>query len=498
MFALPLVFAALAPQAVPAEPPPAAAPAATTEPSTAEPVADAPSAVPNLPFERAVLDNGLTLIVHTDPQLPVVCVDLWYRTGVFDEERGKSGAARLFEHLMYQGSKHNPGDNHLKLLEGAGASNIGGGAGLDATRYVECVPKHELELALWLEADRMSWLMEVTDAAKIDEQRRIIVGERRRAIDEAPYGAARQALWQAIFPADHPYRAGHYGVPAELDKLALADAQAFFDRHSVPANATLVVTGDVTVDDAKRLVDKYFRSFPRIERAGTRSVPMPKLGAEVRLDLEDPRAPGTTVAVTFFTPPALQNGSADIEVLAYLLGDGNASRLHQALVVDGKLATSVRASLLGAANVSVLTLEVTVRRGVNPDDVLNAVQAQLDLLQDLPPSTEELARAVATFEARRLTSLRQLVGRAELLQTYQLFAGDAGFLQKDLARYHAVTPESTLAAVNGFLTRERRAVLVVRPAGAPPATPTSTPTSTATPSAEPAPATAAPTAEGGS
>ncbi|MCC7074385.1 MAG: insulinase family protein [Deltaproteobacteria bacterium] len=491
MFGLPLVLAALAPLVTPAEVPPPSPPAAATEPVAPEPASDAQGAVPMLPFERSVLDNGLSLIVHTDPTAPVVCVDLWYRAGVVDEERGKSGMARLFEHLMYQGSKHNPGDNHTKLLEGAGASFLGGGAGLDATSYVTCVPKHELELALWLEADRMAWLMEVTDAAKIDEQRKVIIGERRAAIDEAPYGPGRQALWQAIFPADHPYRTGLYGAPGDLDKLTLADAQAFFDRHSVPAAATLVLAGDVTVDDAKKLVDKYFRSLPKAERAGRRSVPMPKLGAELRVELEDRSAPLPTVTMAFFTPPALQNGSADIEVLAYLLGDGNASRLHQALVVDGKMATSVRTSLLAAANVSVLTLEATVRQGINADDVLSAIQAQLDLLQDLPPSGEELARAVATFETRRLSSLRHLVGRAELLQSYQLYAGEPGFLPKDLARFRAVTPESTLAAVNGFLTRDRRAVAVVRPAGAPPAPPPPAP------SAEPPATPAEPAKEGG-
>ncbi len=486
MFALPLALAGLARVATPAEAPPAAPPAAEASPA---PAADPASTVPNLPFERSVLDNGLTLLVHADPRLPVACIDVGYRAGVIDEERGKSGMARLFEHLMFQGSKHNPGDNHVKLLDAAGASHVASAAELDATSYSQCVPKHELELALWLEADRMAWLMEVTDAAKLDEQRRIIVGERRRAVDEAPYGSARQALWQAMFPADHPYRAGPFGVPAELDQLALADVQAFFDRYSVPANATVVIAGDVNVDDAKKLVDKYFRTLPRAERASARSVTMPKLGAEVRLDLEDARAPATSVTVAFFTPPALQNGSADIEVLAHLLGHGNASRLHQALVVDGKVATDVRTSVLGAANVSVLTLEAKVRRGVNPDDVLNAIQAQLDLLQDLPPSTEELARAVASFETQLLASMRHLRGRAALLQRYQVLTGDPGFVPKDLARYRAVTPDSTLAAVNGFLTRERRAVLVVRPTGDAPQTPAT--------ADEPAASPAAPTTEGG-
>lgn len=461
-----LALAALVRLLTPAEAPPPAAAAPAPDAT-----ADTATALPNIPFDRSVLDNGMTLIVHSDAHTPVVCVDLWYRAGVFDEERGRSGAARLLEHLMYQGSKHNPGDNHVKLLEGVGASIIGGVASFDHTSYFECIPKNELELALWLEADRMAWVMDVAEASKIEEQRKIIANERRRSIDDAPYAAAHAALWQAIFPADHPYRAGPLGVPAELEKLGLADAQTFFDRHYAPANATLVISGDVALEDAKKLTDKYFRSFPKVDVPVKRTVPVPKLGVEVRVDLEDRLAQLTVVTMAFFAPPAFQNGSADIEVLAHLLGDGNASRLHQALVVDGKLAQAVRAGVVATANVSVVELEATIRPEVNPDDVLNAMQAQLDLLQDLPPSAEELARAVAAFEARRLSSLQRPLGRAELLQTYHLLAGDAGFLPKDLARYRAVTPQSTLDAVNGFLTKERRAVAVIRPASAAPKEP---------------------------
>lgn len=468
MLLAPLALAAFSSALTPVEAPPSTPEAPATSAAPAEPAPDADGALPTIPFDRSTLDNGLTLIVHSDSHLPVVCVDVWYRAGVFDEERGKSGVARVLEHLMYQGSKHSPGDNHVKLLEGVGASVIGGGVSFDYTSYYACMPKNEVELALWLEADRMAWVMDVAEASTVDEQRRIIANERRSQVDEVPHGTAREALWQAIFPADHPYRAGLFGVPAELDKASLADAQSFYDRHYAPGNATLVISGDITADDAKKLTDKYFRTFPKAATASKRSVAMPKLGAEVRVDVEDRRAHLIVVTVAFFCPPAFQNGSADIEVLAHLLGDGNASRLHQALVVDGKLAQSVRADVVATGNVSVLELEAVVRSGVNPDDVLNAIQAQLDLLQDLPPSAEELARAVATFEARRLSSLQSPLGRAELLQAYQLFAGDAGFLPKDLARYRAVTPDSTLAAVNGFLTKERRAVAVVRPAGAAP------------------------------
>ena len=484
-----LALAALITAAVPVEAPPPAPPAVPPAAPADASAADAARALPSIPFERSVLDNGLELIVHSDPHTPVVCVDVWYRAGAFDEERGKGGLAHLVERLMYQGSKHNPGDSHLKLLEAVGASALGGSSSFDHTSYYECVPNNEIELALWLEADRMAWIMDVVEQAKLDEQRNVVKNERRQTIDNVPYGPARAALWQAMFPADHPYRGLVMGSIAELDQATLEDARTFFDRYYAPANATLVISGDIRVEDAKKLTDKYFRTFPKGNKPSKRTVAMPTLGAELRLDLEDRLAALTVVTVAFFTPPAFQNGSADIEVLAHLLGDGNASRLHQALVVDGKLAHSVRVSIVPTANVSVLQLEAVVRAGVNPEDVLNAIQAQLDLLQDLPPSAEELTHAVATFEARRIASLQSPLGRAELLQTYSLLAGDPGFLPKDLARYRAVTPDTTLAAVNGFLTKGRRAVAVIRPASAAPAeagTPPAPETPAATPAPEPA------------
>lgn len=479
--ALAALLATLLAQATPAESPPAAAATPPAEaPAAAPPAADAPPAeapapasgeLAELAFDRSELDNGLELLVHSDPRLPVACVELWYRVGAFDEERGKSGLAHLFEHLMFQGSKHNPGDGHLKLLEAVGGTHIEGLTDPDSTRYRACVPNNELELLLWLEADRMAWMLDVVGGAQLDEQRAVVRNERWQHVDNVPYGPGDEALWQAMFPADHPYRGRTLGNPKDVDAVSMGDVVAFFDRYYAPSNATLVISGDIAVPDAKKLAEKYFRTLPKWEKPSRRTVAMPLLNAEVRVELEDRLAQLPRVSMAFFAPPAFQNGNADLEVLGLLLADGKASRLHQALVVDGKLAQSVGCSFTPMANVSVLKIDVVVRPEANPEDVVNGIQAQLDLLKDLPPSAEELERAVTTFEARRLASLQHPLDRAGLLQRYRNLAGDPGFLTRDLARYRAVTPDTTLAAVNGFLGQERRAVAIVRPAKpAPPPT----------------------------
>ena len=511
MTAAPLALAALLTtllaQATPAEAPPPAAAAtppeapATAPPPAAPPPAEAPPAetpapptgdVPELAFDRSELDNGLELIVHSDPRLPVVCAELWVRVGAFDEERGKSGLAHLFEHLMFQGSKHNPGDGHLKLLEAVGGTGIEGLTDPDFTRYRACVPNNEVELLLWLEADRMAWMLDVVGGAQLDEQRAVVRNERWQHVDNLPYGPGDEALWAAMFPADHPYRGTVLGNPKDLDSVSMGDVVGFYDRFYAPSNATLAISGDIAVPDAKKLVDKYFRTLPKWEKPSRRTVAMPLLNAEVRVEVEDRLALVPRVSMAFFSPPAFQNGSADLEVLGLLLADGQASRLHQALVVDGKLAQAVSCRFTSMANVSVLKIDVVVRPEANPEDVVNGIQAQLDLLKDLPPSAEELERAVTAFETRRLASLQHPRGRAEVLQRYRNLAGDPGFLARDLARYRAVTPDTTLAAVNGFLGQERRAVAIVRPARpAPPPAAAPAPEAPAAPAEAAAPATPA-------
>lgn len=449
--------------------------------------AQEPAPAPAVAFDKSVLDNGLEVLVHKDARLPVVCVSVWYHVGAFHEQLGKTGFAHLFEHLMFQGTPNVPGDSHMKYLEAAGSSNFNGTTDFDRTNYYECVPKNEVELALWLESDRMAYLMNGVDQKKLDEQRLVVKNERRQAIENVPYGLAEEQLWQAMFPKEHPYYGYVIGSMADLDRASLGDVKIFYDSYYAPSNATLALAGDLEPAEAKKLIDKYFRTLPKWPKPPPRTVKPPLLDKEVRLDLVDALAQLPKVVVQYFTPASFQPDNAEMDVLAHALGTGNGARLHQALVVDGLLAQEVTATNNSLGNVSVLTITAVVKPGVNPEDVLNAIQSQLELLKDLPPTEEEIARAINAVEAQALFSLQETLGRAEQLQRYNHYTGDPGYLAKDLARFRAVTPATIQAAVTTALVKERRGVLIAAPATLKGAAPTGdAPAATPAPPAPPA------------
>ena len=424
--------------------------------------AGAPAAPTGLavPFEKYTLGNGLEVILHADPRLPVVAVSVWYHVGALHETPGKSGFAHLFEHLMFQGTPHTGDDSHFRFLEAAGASNVNGTTDFDRTNYYEVVPKNELELALWLESDRMGWLMEGVTQAKLDEQRGVVKNERRQAVENQPYGLADEKLWQSIFPPEHPYWGNVIGSMKDLDAASLDDVGRFYDLYYAPSNATLALAGDFDPAEAKKLVEKYFGTLPAWSKPPPAAPPTPSLASEVRVVHDERVATLPKVALAWFSPPAYAQGDAELHVLARILADGNASRLQQALLFNAPIAERVTARQASAQSASVFLIEVVVRDGVAPNDALEAVSSQLAVLPDLPPSPEEIARAVAGIEREMLFGLVEPLGRAEMLQTYNHYKGTPDYLAQDLARFRAVTPESIVATMTAHLAPERRGVLV--------------------------------------
>jgi predicted Zn-dependent peptidase len=272
------------------------------------------------------------------------------------------------------------------------------------------------------------------------------------------------------------------GSMADLDAASLDDVRRFYDTYYAPSNATLTLVGDFQPEAAKALIEKYFKTLSAWPRPKQRTVKAPALTAEVRLDLDEPIASLPLVVLQYFTPALFQPGDAELDVLAGILASTTSSRLQRALKFDARLAHDVEVAQESSANVSVFSISVVVRPGVKPDDVVAAVQSQIELLRDLPPTDEEIARAVHAIERKLVFSLEDFGQRADVLQRYNHFLGDPGFLPRDLERYRHVTQETLLAAVNTYLVKERRAVLVASP-----------PTGSSTPSA---PAKAAPAKEG--
>jgi predicted Zn-dependent peptidase len=470
-----------------AEDPPPAAPAAPSPEAAPTPAAPAGPAPPALAFEKYTLDNGLQVILHEDKRTPQVTVNVWYHVGALNEERGKTGFAHLFEHLMFQGSAHVPPEQHFKLLEEAGATFVNGSTDYDRTDYYETVPRHETELALWLEADRMGWLMEAMGQPVLDEQRGVVKNERRQTTEAQPWGIAREKLWQAVVPFDHPYHGMVIGSLADLDRASLDDVRRFYDDYYAPANATLCIVGDFNSADMKKLVDKYFRSLPKWQRPGSRPVTPPVIRSDVKVAHEETVGSLPYVEMLWIVPGRGQPGELDLEVLAHVLGDGIASKLQDALLVQTEQAESVEVDMESLGNFSAFHIGVVVRPGVAPADVLETIQAQLDYLQEIPVQPDEVARAKKGIETAQVFSLELGPGRADLLQESNHYDGDPGAWTKRLAALQAVTDTSVMAALKAWLPKDRRGVLIATPKVAAAADKAASPTEKTAPAADKGP-----------
>jgi zinc protease len=428
------------------------------------------SAQLSIPFEKYKLSNGLEVMLHQDARTAMIAVSVWYHVGAFDEPPGRSGFAHLFEHLMFQGSEHVKGDQHFAYLEAAGASvrngMVNGTTNFDRTNYFEVLPKNELELALWLESDRMGWLGSAITQAKLDEQRAVVKNERLQSLENRPYGLADEALWQRIFPKEHPYYGKVIGSLKDLDAATMDDVRAFYDTYYAPSNATLAIAGDFERKDAKRLVDKYFATIPTWKKPEKRQVATPRIDSPIRVDFEEPIGKLAKVKVSYLTPAFFAEGDAEMDILAGVLTMGKSSRLVRALQYDEELVQSVHAYQGSMESISLFTVEAVVKDGTDPETVLSAIQAQLEFLADLPPDEREVKRVQNLIETQKLFGLQKIggfSGKAEQLQSYNHYLGDPDWLASDLARYRQVTPETLMAAVKTHLAPEKRAVLVARP-----------------------------------
>ena len=442
-----------------------AAPVATQAAPTA---ATAPAdAVPALAFEKYRLPNGLTVILHLDRRLPLTAVDVWYHVGAWHEPTGRSGFAHLFEHMMFQGSRDVGKEQHSRILERAGGTIINGSTDFDRTNYFETVPRNYLETALWLESDRMGFLPEAMTQEKLDNQREVVKNERRQSRETAPYGLAEEALWHALFPEGHPYHGAVIGSMADLSAATLEDVKAFFREWYAPSNATRAIAGDLEPSEAKRLVERYFGSLPARPRPSAAGRDPVRLTREVVLRHEEAVATLPRLSVAWHSPAMFSPGDELADVLSAVLSEGRSSRLQRRLLHEKQIAQSVAASQQSMGAQSVFQIDAVARPGVPTERLLVEVDAVLSEVRAGKVTAHEVRRAVNKIETQLMKRLERLGGyrgRTELLQIYDHFLGDPGGLERDLARYRAVTPAALAAFAREWLPRERRAVLHAVPA----------------------------------
>ncbi|MFO7156718.1 MAG: pitrilysin family protein [Pseudomonadota bacterium] len=419
-------------------------------------------AVLSIPFEKYTLDNGLEVILSVDRKLPVVAVNVWYHVGAFHEQPGRTGFAHLFEHMMFQGSKNVEDDVHISLLQQIGATDVNGTTNFDRTNYFQTVPAHHLETALWLESDRMGFLLDALTPEKLDNQREVVKNERRQRTDAAPYGLASEKAWQALFPLPHPYYGSVIGSMEDLDAATMEDVFQFFEKWYAPSNATLAIVGDIDVEETKKLVERYFGSLPSRPKPESPRVEDVALNEEVVIRMEEPVATLPLVLMYWHSPRIFTEGDATADIVASALGTGKASRLYQRLIYEKKLAQSVSAYQYSLGAQSAFGIEVVARPGKSTDEIVAEVDAVLAELRENGVTDEEIRRARNRFETRRLLGLQRVGGfggKADMLQSYNHFLGDPGKLAWDLQRYELVTTEETREFARTILAPDRRVVL---------------------------------------
>jgi zinc protease len=419
-------------------------------------------------FEKYTLSNGLEVILHEDHSVPVAAVNVWYHVGSQHEQPDRTGFAHLFEHLMFEGSKHHDREYFMPLQE-VGAS-VNGSTTTDRTNYYENVPAEYLALALWLESDRMGFLLDAVDQHKLDVQRDVVKNERRQSYENRPYGLAGQEIRKALFPPNHPYSWQTIGSQEHLDAASLEDVKDFFRRYYAPNNASLAIAGDIDLVEAKRLVEHYFGNLAPAPPVGRIERWLPRLENELRIGLED-RVQLQRLYFAWAGPPRFDADEAPLDVLVSVLAEGRSSRLYRSLVYEKQIARDVNAYYSPMEIAGEVRVDATVAPGARLEDVEAALLAELQRIKDEPPSTEELQRAVNRLEAhyvRQLESVGGFGGRADLLNYYNVFAGDPGRLNTDFERYARVTPGQVHDAARRYLGEGRVRLLVSpRPETAP-------------------------------
>ncbi len=423
--------------------------------------------VPKIPFEKYALDNGLQVVLHEDHSIPMVTVNIWYHVGSKNEKRGRTGFAHLFEHMMFQGSEHHE-DEYFAPLEKIGAQ-INGSTTEDRTNYWENVPSNYLELALWLESDRMGFLLPAMTQKSLDTQRDVVKNERRQGLENEPYYRSEEYLTEALYPSEHPYSWMVIGSQEDLTNASMEDVQEFFKQYYTPNNASLVIAGDFDVAQAKKLVEKYFANIPPGPAVTRLTEWVPELKEEKRIIMED-MVSLPKVYMVWHTPPDYAPDNAELDILASILSSGKTSRLYKELVYDKQIAQDVAAYQDSREISGLFRIEVTAKPGHTLEELEKAVDEQLALIRTTAPTEKEVAEAKNSFEAgfiRRLQYVGGFGGKADTLNAYNTFLGDPDYIQKDLARYAIVKPTDVKRVAEKYLKPKARVILYAVPYGEP-------------------------------
>lgn len=419
----------------------------------------------NLTYSKHTLANGLDVLIHEDHACPIVSVNIWYHVGSKNEVPGRTGFAHFFEHLMFEGSEHHDA-SYFQPLQAAGAI-LNGSTNADRTNYWEVVPKNAFELALWMESDRMGFLLPALTEAKFTNQRDVILNERRQSYENRPYGMAPMAMLSAIYPPTHPYHWPTIGQVPDLHAARVEEVRDFFATYYHPANASIAIAGDVDTDAALAQVRRYFEGIAPGPAVAPVRPETPVLRGETRLLIED-RVELPRLYLAWITPEMFAADDAELDLAADILANGKTSRLYRRLVYELRAATDVSAAQNSREAGGFLQVAATASPGHTIAELERVIVEEIAKLAKDGPTEDELERERIQAEAQfiyRLQTVGGFGGKSDQLNAYNMLLKDPGFFARDLARYQSVTRESMQAAVQRYLRNSNRVALSIVPKG---------------------------------
>lgn len=420
----------------------------------------------NIKYEKYTLPNGLQVILHEDHSTPIVAVNLWYHVGSGREQQGKSGFAHLFEHMMFQGSKNIEKGDHFKNLQDAGGT-LNGSTNTDRTNYWEIVPSNFLELALYLESDRMGFLLDAMTQDKLDNQRDVVKNERRQNYENQPYGLARKIINENLYHPDHPYHWLTIGTQEDLTNASLEDVMQFFREYYTPNNASLCIGGDFDPKEAKKLVKKYFGDLPAGQKVAKVKPSIPDLNENKYLLMED-RVQLPRLYLAWHTTEQFSQDETALDMLASILSSGKNSRLYKSLVYEKQIAQDVYAYNGSGEIAGTFQIVATAKPGITLKQLEDEIYSEIEKIKTETVDKRELEMAKNDHEASsiyRLQSVGGFGGKTDQLNAYNVFVGDPGYFNKDLERYMKVTEKNITEAAVKYLKQTGKVVLSVVPTG---------------------------------
>ena len=416
--------------------------------------------LPPIKYSEFRLPNGLRVILHEDHSTPIVAVNIWYHVGSKDEVPGRTGFAHLFEHMMFQGSK-NYDDDFFKPLQEAGGT-LNGSTNPDRTNYWEVVPSNFLELALFLEADRMGNLLDAMTEEKLANQRSVVQNEKRQNYDNRPYGLVSAKIAETLYPKDHPYSWLTIGSLADLTAASMDDVKDFFRRFYTPNNASLVIAGDINPAQARQLVEKHFGKVARGPEVKTVNPVQPRIERETRVAMDD-RVSLPRAYMVWHTPPQFSKDEAALDTLASVLSGGKGSRLYRSLVYERQIASDVQAFNNAREIAGTFSVVATAKQGKTLAELEAAIDEELAKIKASAPAADEIERAYNGREAAVIYGLQTVGGfggKSDQLNAYAVFRDDPGFFSRDLARYRDVKAEDVRRVAREYITDKRLIVNV--------------------------------------